>query len=518
MRAFALLCLVLVGCGDEPTRRTPLVASNAEELRPTDTSSTLMWRYQAGDVVASFGVADGGFRTHFTRAGVNAVPLADADDSGVPDFVEQVDATYEAVGALYHGPLAYRRPLSDATVNPNGGDARFDVYLLDFARAADGAFRVDLCPSGDRCVGYVVQENDFAGYGYPSAIEATRILGSHEYFHAVQAAYDNDQNVVVSEGTAVWATERFDPATNDFERFIDGYLNRPDRSIDSPPPGPVPDFAYGSAIFFKFLTERHDDALIRKLWEKLENGQGDPTEPADQANPTWVIQLDALLKRDYQSSFAAEFAEFAKWNLFLGAAADSTQAYDSAGTWPTVALTNVTAPHRAEGLRVFYASAQYFTAAAGSRTRMTAALVDSPLTTTDDLEGAVLWIAARKGARNTEVVRVTAGQTVEVTGGVLIAAVVNTNRGPNGASRSSRPSLCLGSPEEVSSCVAALGGSPADAGVDAGIEDPPDAGVPDAGVVTEPPPPPTGCGCGITPPSSAFFALALAWAARRRRR
>lgn len=529
MRLVPLLCVVLFGCGEELVQREPHVVSQEAALRPTDATSTLMWRYLTTDTVETTGVDGGAFKVHFTRSGINAVPAGDADDSGVPDFAESVEATYEEVGALYHGPLGYRRPLSDATLSDNGGDGRFDVYLLDFARAADGAFRVDQCPSGgsDRCIGYVVQENDFAGYGYPSAIAATRILGSHEYFHAVQAAYDNSQNVVISEGTAVWATERFDPSTRDFEGFISGYLTRPDRSIDSPPPGPVPDFAYGSAIFFKFLTERHDDALLRKLWEHLENGQGDPTEAADQADPTWVIQLDALLKRDYQSSFAAEFAEFARWNLYLGSFADSTQAWASAGTWPQVTMNQVTPPYRLDAARVFYASTQYYTMAAAGRTTMTAALVDSPLTAGNDLDGMVLLIAARKAGRNTEVVKVTAGQRVDVTGGAFVAAVINTNRGANGASLSQRPGLCIGTPEEVASCVAALGGGTSDAGVDAGVDagsvEPVDAGPGTDGGVN-PPLPPAGCGCGMGSSPVLFLSLAFAlrlrsgqaWAGRRR--
>lgn len=523
MRALSLASALslLLACGVPETPRTSLVATSEAELRPTDTSSTLMWKFLASDVVEAQGADGGEFKVHFTRAGTNAVPGADVDDSGVPDFVERVEETYEAVGATYHGVLGYRRPLSDATVSPNGGDDRFDVYLLDFARAADGAFRVDRCltSSPDLCIGYVVQENDFSGYGYPDTTTATLILGSHEYFHAVQAAYDANQNVVVSEGTAVWATERFDPSTDDFENFIDGYLTRPDRSLDSAPPGPVPAFAYGSAIFFKYLSEKHDDAIIRKLWERLENGQGDPAEPADVANPSFLVQLDALLKRDYSSSFAEAFAEFATWNLYLGAAADPARSYAGGAGYPLVATTSVTAPYRVDGPRVFYASTQYFDAPAAGRARMTAGLGDSALTTTDDLAGMVVVIAAKKNGRITEAVRVVTGaETVDVTGGSLVAAIINTNRGPIGAALSQRPGICLGAPDEVASCRATFGGGGTDAGTDAGVGPTPDAGtVLDGGLDPVPlPAAPDGCGCGMTDPASLFLALAGAWLGRRR--
>lgn len=516
MRTPIIVCLILVGCGQEVSRREPTIVSQEAELRPTDSSTPQMWRFLPTDTVESYGIDGGSFKVHFTRTALNGVPAGDANTNGVPDFVEQVDQVYEAVGDNY-AALGFRRPLGDGTLSNNGGDSRFDVYLLDFGRSADGAFRVDQCLSGmpERCAGYVVQENDFAGYGYPSAIAATRILGSHEYFHGVQAAYNNNQNVVLLEGTAVWATEHFDPSTRDFENFIDGYLNLPDRSIDSPPPGPVPSYAYGSAIFFKFLTERHDDALLRKLWEHLETGHGDPSEPGDQQNPTWVIQLDALLKRDYQSSFSAEFAEFARWNLYMNTAADSAQAWDDASQYPSVAMSTVSAPHAAEAPRIYYASTQYFSAPAAGRTAMTAALVDSPLTPGNDLDGLVMWAVARRGGRNVEVVKVTAGQTVNATNGTFILAVVNTNRGANGSLLAQRPNICLGTPEEVASCVAGFNGT-VDAGVDAGQESI-DAGaeVPDGGTPSQQQPPPP-CGCGLGSGPLMLLALPLVWAVRRR--
>ncbi|MCC6334232.1 MAG: hypothetical protein IT380_09625 [Myxococcales bacterium] len=530
MRLVLSNLLLLAACGEPAAVRPPHAPSRrADELRPTDTTSPLMWRYLPTDVVESYAVDGGDFRIHFTRAGINAVPPADVADSGVPDFVEQVSSVYESVGGTYHQQLGFRRPLSDATLTPNGGDARFDVYLLDFNRSADGAFRVDGCPAGQTCIGYVVQENDFLGYGYPSLTEATRILGSHEYFHGVQAAYDNGQDVVISEGTAVWGTETYDPSSGDFEAFIDGYLDRPDRSLDSPPPGPVPSFAYGAAIFFKFLSEKYDDAIIRKLWEHLENGQGDPSEPANQADPTWIIQLDALLRRDYQSSFAQAYREFATWNLYLGTAADPTKSYANGAAYPQPAITDVPVPTYRPALRVYYASTQYFRVASNGRTEMTAALTDDPNTADSELEGLALVVVSRRGGRNVaqaspaDVQAPTTAEVVDTSGGAeLLVAVVNTLREGNGAILSKRPSLCAGTLDEVNVCRVSYNptldaGVPrSDAGVaDAGVDD---AGVLDAGTMpqadagVDPTPTPRGCGCGATagvPWVLGLLALAL---------
>lgn len=532
-RALAVgsVVFVLSACGDPspaPVRPPHAPASRSDELRPTDTSSNLMWRYLASDTVESFAADGGDFRVHFTRAGANAVPAADVDDGGIPDFVEAVSQVYESVGATYHTALGFRHPLSDTNIPDNGGDGKFDVYLLDFARSADGAFRVDTCPTAEQCIGYVVQENDFAGYGYPSLTEATKILGSHEYFHGIQAAYDNGQDVVISEGTAVWGTEHYAPETSDFEAFIHGYLDRPDRSLDSPPPGPVPSFAYGSAIFFEYLSEKHGDEIIRKLWERLENGQGDPLEPQDQANPTWLVQLDALLKRDYQSSFAEAFAEFSIWNLYLGTAADPTKSYANGASYPQPAMTDVPVPTYKPLLRVYYASAQYFRVESNGRASMTAALLDDPATADDDIAGLTLAVVSRKSGANVgiaqpiDVQSPTASEVVDTSGGAdLLVAVINTARAGNGAILSKRPTLCTGTWDEVQACRVYY--NPAlDAGVpDAGSDDAGvmmDAGMPEADAGVDPTPMPQGCGCGMTNAAPALLGLALVALRGRRRR
>jgi MYXO-CTERM domain-containing protein len=509
-RLAVLFLLGLSACGvpeGGPTR--PMHDVVRQELRPTDTSGMQMFRFDPTDVVERFGVDGGEFVVHFTRAGRNRVPAADRNDSGVPDFVEDVARVYEEVGATYRA-WGFRAPPRDTTVASNGGDDRFDVYLLDFARQADGAFRQDVCTTANPeiCIGYMVQENDFAGYGYPSLTEATRILGSHEFFHAVQSGYDTGQEVNLSEGSAVWATEQYDPQSDDFEGFIGSYLARPDRSLDSAPSGPVPASAYGSAIFFQFLTERYDAAIVRKLWEHLENRRGFDSEPDNKANPTWLVQLDALLRAEYQSTFARAFEEFATWNLYLGpTAADSAQSYDNGVRYPAVMMTQVAAPYRVSPMRVFYASTQYLRLPVDGRASMTATLFDDPTIAGDDTEGMVLVGAARRQGRNVEVKRLPA--TFDTTSAdELVVAVINTARAPAGPVLSKRPGLCVGTPAEVQSCLMPpsmdAGAPTADAGVTLpSIDQPLPALKP-------------GCGCGMDGGAGPLLLLLAAALLRRR--
>ncbi|MBZ0119980.1 MAG: hypothetical protein K8H88_23530 [Sandaracinaceae bacterium] len=447
--------------------------------RPDTPGTTEIFRYEASDVVDAYDSPGGRFKIHFTRTGLNAVPAADTDVSGVPDHVERVALIYDEVLAFYQDTLGFRAPLDDATLADNGGDARFDVYLLDFGGRADGSFRGEACGIEGRlpgqCAGFMVQENDFAGYPYPSVDYANRVLASHELFHAVQAAYDADQGSVLSEGTAVWATEMFDGALSDLEGFVHGYFEHLDRPIDQPLPGPVDPFSYGSAIFFRFLEERFDPDLIRVLWEACETEE-------------WLPALDAILARDHGSSFAAAFDEFVAWNMFTGARADPARSYVNGASYPLVTVEPVSAPYSTGPLRVFYASSQLWSVAPGSRSRMGASL-------TGDSEGLTLRLATRQG----DSVRVL-DESVTDTNGVDELFVLVSYPARMGMSR--RPGLCIGTPIEIAECEAAM--QP-----DAGAPDR-DAGTNDASMFVDGGPGSAGgCACSLRPSRRAPLAAAL---------
>jgi hypothetical protein len=429
--------------------------------RPDSGTSAELFQFDASDVVESHASPGDRFLIHYTREGPNAVPAADDDGGGVPDHVEHIGAVYDEVLAFYTGALSYREPLSDAEIDDNGGDGRFDVYLVDFAGAADGAFRQDACAQL-ACAGFMVQENDFAGYDYPSKDYANRLLASHELFHAVQAAYDVGQGSVLGEGTAVWASERFDPDQDDLELFADGYLSTTERTLDRAGTGPVDGFSYGAGIFFEFLSERFGDEVVRELWA------------AAAGESRWLLALDALLAQQHGSSFAEAFAEFSTWNLMTGARADPARSYARGHDYPPVAQVQATGPLVDERLRVFAASSRAFDVDPAGRAQMTAALVSRE--PDDDLAGLRLILAPVRDGAVEDLVSVdpAAGATPPLldTAGAssLLVLVVNTRLEGDSA----RPGLCVGDATEVGACAQDLVGDTAA---------PPIA----------PPPPPQGC-------------------------
>jgi MYXO-CTERM domain-containing protein len=485
------------------------------EVRPDTPGNNLQFSFDRDDTVETHGSSDGRFLIHFTRSGPNRVDDGDSDANGVPDFVEQVADVYVEVLAHYES-LGLRAPESDGDIEDNGGDDRFDVYLVDFAGIGDGAFRQDGCltENPDRCIGFMTQENDFVGYGYPSTLIANRILGSHEFFHAIQAAYDSDQGSVLSEGTAVWGTESYDSSLNDFEAFTSGYLANADRPLDQPLPGPVDPFSYGAAIFFQFLSERYDPDAIRILLERCENGG-----PGGE-DPMWMSQLDAVADEVGGGSFAEVMVEFATWNLYTDDFADPALAYQNGAALDRVKMNDVDAPYVDEEARSFYASTTYFSLPPAGRAEMTAAVV-APADDADAIVGLEILLVSEldESVSVTQVDDVAAGTQAILTEGVdhFVVALVNTTTSGD----SKKPGLCIGTPEEVAACKTALlageggagggggGGAPSEGGSGGGSTDDDDEGD-------------DGCGCRVQPApvdgAASLAVLAIASALLRRRR
>jgi MYXO-CTERM domain-containing protein len=275
--------------------------------RPTEGGR---WGYTDTDTVTSLEGATGRVRVWYSTAGPNAVKAGDADADGLPDFAEEVAETTEAVLDRYE-QVGFRLPIADGT---RGGDALLDVYLVDFGGSADGNWASEACDAEGRCSGYFTMENDFAGYGYGSDSLAIRVLTSHELFHGVQAAYDSGEPVWFSEGTATWAEALFDPESADFVAFCDAYLEDTGRSLDRPPSGPVPTFAYATALWWWFLSDRHGTQFMVDLLESTDGADG-------------VLPDMEALESAAGSSLRQDWTTFASWNLATGPRAGAADSY-----------------------------------------------------------------------------------------------------------------------------------------------------------------------------------------------
>lgn len=367
--ALGLVVLLAVGaCGPpRPPRQGEAVGTHRGEIRPTDGTGWNGNGYPAGDTVESWASPGGRFRVHYTRSGEHAVPPKDDDASGVPDFVEEFGRTFDQVFDTYVTTLGLREPLSDATYHDRpdyGGDERFDVYLQDQGKGADGYLVTEACASGvpPRCAGYMVVENDFVGYSYKSPQEGMQILASHEFFHAVQHAYRTGMGQAFSEGTAVWGTEQAFPDTNDFEKFLTVFFKNTHRPIDDTPSSPADSFSYATCLWPRFLSERFGEAIVAAVLLELSEGK----------SPTAVEAVATVLERDHRSTLAEAFGEFGLWNLLTGDRAVKDRGYAAAASYPQVAPEERKEAHPYRiTTEIAYLSARYFRLQAQSGERIT---------------------------------------------------------------------------------------------------------------------------------------------------
>lgn len=298
----------------------------AQAVRPTEGG---LYAFSNTDDVQVWDNPTGQVRVHYSASGPNVVKSGDADADGVPDFAEDVGNTAAEVLTTY-GDAGFRLPLSEADMGLGdlGGSAALDFYLVDFGGDSDGYFGLDRCDSSDsHCSGFMAMENDFRGYGYPNLHEAIAVLTSHELFHGVQDAYEAGQPNWFGEGTAVWAEQFYQPGVEDFVWFGDSYLDDAGRSLDRPPTGPVPSFAYGTALFWEYLTERHDPTLMNGLLEQTE------IDPVDT-----VGDIDAVLVENGDSLRDA-WVGFVDRNLATGDRAGETESYPFAAELSGISAT-----------------------------------------------------------------------------------------------------------------------------------------------------------------------------------
>lgn len=285
--------------------------------------------------------AEGLIRVHYATTAADAVPAADADEDSVPDYVEEVA---ELAEVSWQDLLArgFRPPVSDAAQpsGENGGDGRFDIYLVDFAQA-DGNFVAEVCTDTPpiHCSGFFSMDNDLAEFSYDSLTEGISVLTSHELFHAVQAAYSIDATQAWSEGTAVWNEEMTFPEQDDYERFTPGFLSRSYRPFERGGSSFGDPYPYGSAVWPTFLDERYGDGIVRRSWEAMEAiGPG-----AD-----FLEAIDQVVSEEGES-LASAWIEFTRWNLLTGPRADPERSYAAGAALGEVAIEEeVVGPGEAE--------------------------------------------------------------------------------------------------------------------------------------------------------------------------
>jgi hypothetical protein len=255
---------------------------------------------------------------HYTAARFLAGP-----DVATPQQAQLTADTFEYVYGREVTQLHYRSPLDD-------GDGHLDVYLQQLGdqgiygycnvsgRSPDGGYTSPAACAVD---------NDFSQAEFGAApLSSLRVTAAHEFFHAVQFAYNATQDSWFMEGTAVWMEDIVYPTINDYVQYLPlSQVVRPRQSTDYA--GTLE--RYGAVTFWKFLSERfRDNTIIRQVWNAA--------VPATQRNGLGAV---ALVLGTRHTTLAGEFARYGVWNTLPPGTYGDRALWPSPGAWATTSMS-----------------------------------------------------------------------------------------------------------------------------------------------------------------------------------
>ncbi|MFQ5408815.1 MAG: MXAN_6640 family putative metalloprotease, partial [Anaerolineales bacterium] len=232
------------------------------------------------------------FRVHYTIKGVDAVPGADADGDGHPDYVEEVARALEYARLVQIDTLGWAPPPPDGS---EGGDERYDVYLQDIlvdgtAGYTDGGYAQTMV--GDNPFteavetrssrSFVVLDNDYAeldawGDEEITSLALMQSTAAHEYHHALQYGYDAEEPAAwLWEAGATWMQEKVFDDINDAVAELPSVFKSPDTCQLSEGRERVESDGhwYGLWIFLQYVAEQHGADAVRAIWEQARTLDG----------------------------------------------------------------------------------------------------------------------------------------------------------------------------------------------------------------------------------------------------
>ncbi len=196
--------------------------------------------------------------------------VTSTSDAATPAWAERTLATMNEVWDFAVNRYGYRAPVTDQNVpGNNGGDGLFDVYLADVGgRGVYGYCSPERAFAAKRASAYCVLDNDFAARQYGgNATSLLRVTAIHEFFHAVQFAYDYTEDGWMLESSATWMEERFADAINDNRQYLRyAQVARPGRPLDTYSSSSFDQ--YGNWAFWEYLSQRYGVGIVRKAWEQ----------------------------------------------------------------------------------------------------------------------------------------------------------------------------------------------------------------------------------------------------------
>jgi len=286
--------------------------------------STFTPRIQAGITEAlarpsrvyNYDSPGGYFKIHYDVSGTHAVPTADDNTNGIPDYVENLALYADSSWEHEVITLGWRQPPSDGG---EGGDGRYDIYTESMYYYGYCSWETAGPEPWNDFSSYISVHKDFIGFppnedpeGNP--VGAAKVTVAHEFNHACQFAYDIFDENFFYELSAVYMEDEVFDVVNDNYNYLGEFFDAPHTSLRE-----NSYHMYSTFIFGSYLTETFDSRIMPEIWEYMRY-------------QTAAVAIDLGLI-DRGSSFAEQFPIFTGWN-YLTSFRDDGYHYDEGGNYP----------------------------------------------------------------------------------------------------------------------------------------------------------------------------------------
>lgn len=287
----------------------------------------------------------GYFRIHYAVTGEHAVDSRSRPRSSVPPYIVKIGEAFDRSKAVTCGTRGFREPVLDE------GQSTFDVHVFNLKGNYGITFSNRIYSLGTAKIrvasSYICIDNNYSskkGFG-KSRDDCMKVTAAHEFFHAVQYAYNADADKWWKEASATWNEDEVYKGVNDYVRYIKNFYSSPQRSLE--------ESDYGGVVFVKFLSENYGGyELVRKIWEIQSTGGSASINAIEKAVRSGFAAQDigTLFNRFSAYNFCPSqyYKDGAVWNV----SASVQQTYAS---YP-VAQSTVRLDHLAASYYLFKAS------------------------------------------------------------------------------------------------------------------------------------------------------------------
>ncbi len=244
----------------------------------------------------------GHFWLHYDITGSNAVPLIDNNNNDIPDFVERGAIIADSCWRYEVLNLGHLPPPSDGAVG--GGVDKYDIYFENVGVYGYTQAELPGPNAWNDYSSHIVVHNNFAGFPpnqdpEGDALGALKVTIAHEFYHAVQFAYDVGEDIYFMEESSTWMEDMVCPEVNDNYNYLPYFYTIPQVGLEE-----TGNHEYAAFIWPKFLHERFGPKIMRDIWTECR---------FNSAIGAWYHVLDTL-----GGSLEDEFVRFLIWNYHTG--------------------------------------------------------------------------------------------------------------------------------------------------------------------------------------------------------